>query len=182
MEDDSDDAESTAAVSESTALSIFSDEDEAENPTPRIDCPFHSTETPIQLSWVVSAREFCTRKHQIVSPTIEISEQISCRIILKSTPPSYTGPASFLKSSGCGSIEFELVKNEGGENVCGVAISIGKDAKQQSLQWPGKVNHDFERNPVCRVGEQWDFLSAVNLHHCALLVSIEVFVRMLDNL
>jgi hypothetical protein len=177
MDDDSnDDTESTAAISDSTALSIFSDdsdEDEARNPSPRIDIPLHSAEMPVLLSWMVSAREFCTKKHQIVSPTIEICEQISCRIILKPTPPSKRGPASFLKSSGRGSVEFELVKNEGGANLCGVAVSIGKDGKQQ-------LNHDFERNPVCQVGEQKDFLSAVTSNSC-IPFSIEVVVRMLAN-
>jgi hypothetical protein len=176
-----DDVESTAAASESTALSIFSDEEEPETPSRRMDGQFHLTEMPIAFSWTLSTRAFCTREHQIVSPIFEISEQISCRIILKSKAPYYTGPASFLKSSGCGSIEFELVKNEGGAHVCGVAISIGKDAKQQSLQWPGKVNHDFEHNPLCCVGEKWDFLSAANSDHYTLLFSIEVFVRMLAH-
>jgi hypothetical protein len=175
------DAESTDADFEDTSscgsLAVSSDGDDfgcCASPSMDLNIP----SVPIVFSWKVNARKFCTKKHQVVSPAFDICEQTSFRIILKPTSSFHTKqPTSFLKSSGCGSIEFELVDMGGSANVSSVSILIGKDAKQQPLHRPRKVDVDFEDSSICRLGDEWNFLSSANLDCCTVLFSIEVFVR-----
>jgi hypothetical protein len=172
------DSESTLADSEDM-LSVYSDGDDFGMRSPSMDLKVDSVDMPIAVSWKVNARHFCTSKFQIESPIFKIGDQTSCRITLKPTPSSYiNGPASFLKSSGYGSIDFELVEKGRLVTVSGVGISIGRDAMEQSLQWPGRITPNFEHNSVCQLGEHWHFLSSTNLDSRTVLFSIEVFVKM----
>jgi hypothetical protein len=179
---DFDDSESTVADSEdmnkSRALSISSDVDEVEKPSRELKVQLLSI--PVRFSWEVHARKFCTAKPQIVSPTFEICEQTSCRITLKPTSAYIKGPVSFLKSSGCGCIEFELFKRGWLANVSRISLVVGQDANRQSLEYLGKTDSDFEHNSVCRLGEQVNFLSSINLDRRTVLISITVFMQMVS--
>jgi len=129
----------------------------------------------VSLTWVVDAKKLRTRDQQIISPIFEISPQTSCRLMIKPTAMGdKKRQTTFLKSSGCGSIEFKLVDSAGPAPQLGIDISVGKGARAR--QSPGIVMHDFNRSSVCRLGDEWNFRSVVDAERSSFLVSVEVFV------
>jgi hypothetical protein len=129
---------------------------------------------PTVFSWIVDAKKLRTRDQQIISPTFKIGTQTSCRLMIKPTSMGdRKRQTTFLKSSGCGSIEFKLVESAGAAPALGISISIGKGERTQAS--PGSVKHDFARSSVCQLGDEWNFRSAVDVESTTFLVSVEVF-------
>jgi len=129
---------------------------------------------PTVFSWIVDSKKLRTRDQQIISPTFKIGTQTSCRLMIKPTSMGdRKRQTTFLKSSGCGSIEFKLVECAGAAPELGIGISIGKGERTQAS--PGSVKHDFARSSVCQLGDEWNFRSAVDVESTTFLVSVEVF-------
>jgi hypothetical protein len=129
----------------------------------------------VLLTWEVDAKRLRTRDQQIVSPTFDISPQMSCRLMLRPTSMGdKKRQTTFLKSSGCGSIEFKLVDIAGPAPHLDLNASVGKGARKQRL--PGTVKHDFDWSSVCRLGDEWDFRSAIDVESSSFVVCVEVFV------
>jgi hypothetical protein len=129
---------------------------------------------PTVFSWIVDAKKLRARDQQIISPTFKIGTQTSCRLMIK--PTSMGGrkrQTTFLKSSGCGSIEFKLVEYAGAAPELGIGIYIGKGERIQASS--GRVKHDFAQSSVCQLGDEWNFRSAVDVESSTFLVSVEVF-------
>lgn len=135
----------------------------------------NSINTPILLTWVVDAKKLGTRDQQIISPSFEICHQTSCRLMVKPTSMGdKKRQTTFLKSSGCGSIEFKLVESEGQVSQLGISLSVGKGARAQAS--PQIVKHDFRQSSVCRLGDEWDFRSVIDAESSTFHVFVEVFL------
>lgn len=129
----------------------------------------------VLLTWEVDEKRLRTRDQQIVSPTFDISPQMSCRLMLRPTSMGdKKRQTTFLKSSGCGSIEFKLVDIAGPAPHLDLNASVGKGARTQRL--PGIVKHDFDWSSVCRLGDEWDFRSVIDVESSSFVVCVEVFV------
>jgi hypothetical protein len=129
----------------------------------------------VLLTWEVDAKKLRTRDQQIVSHTFDISPQMSCRLMLRPTSMGdKKRQTTFLKSSGCGSIEFKLVDIAGPAPHLDLNASVGKGARTQRL--PGIVKHDFDWSSVCRLGDEWDFRSVIDDESSSFVVCVEVFV------
>jgi hypothetical protein len=134
----------------------------------------YSINEPHVLDWIVDAKKLRTRDQQIISPVFELGPNTSGRLMLKPTSKGdKKRQTTFLKSSGCGSIEFKLVQSEQPAPNLGMSVSIGKGSQARTALAANK--HDFSESSVCRLGDEWNFRNVIDAKSARFLVSVKVF-------
>lgn len=125
-----------------------------------------------RINWQVDAKKLSSMERQIISPSFQISEKASVKIMLKAKGVgSRKGQASFKKSRGIGSVEVKFVEGSTEAPQLRLYVSVGDQLPR------GPVDHDFGTSSVCNLPkdmEEWNFSSSVDLQSSSFLVSLHV--------
>lgn len=126
----------------------------------------------LKVHWPVDARKLRGRDKQIISPSFEIQQGLTFRLMVKPTfMGEKKGQASFSKARGRGSVELKFVEGAAAAPVVRFRVKVGQGEPR------GPVVGDFGRRTFCGLPkdiEEFDFQSAVDPETSTFLVSLEV--------